>query len=55
MQSKVSIDATTAIVMATIQTVGLVIAAKFGVTIMALNSSKFVGTGNETKYLLVIS
>ena len=38
-----------------IQTFGFVIPEKFGVTISCLNSSKVFGTGNETKYLLVIS
>ena len=55
MQSNVSIDATIAIVIATIQTLGFVNAVKSGKTTIALNSSAVVGTGSETKYLDVIS
>jgi len=44
-----------AIVTATTQTCGFVIAAKFGVTRIDLNSSKDFGTGKETKCSFAIA
>ena len=55
MHNKVSIEATTAIVMATIQTFEFEIAVKSGVTMIFFNSSKEVGTGKLTKCSFVIA
>src|SRR6478672_108576 len=50
MHNSVSIDATTAMVAPTIQTLELESAVKSGVTIMLVNSANDVGTGRLTKW-----
>ena len=55
MHNNVSIEATMAMVSPTIQTFGLVIPEKSGVTMICLNSSIDEGTGKETKCSLAMA